>query len=177
MKDKNSKTQENLMTAFLRESGAFNEYTWYAEQAKKDGFEQISKVFTQFASNEQAHAKIWFKLFHGISGTEDNLKDSADLENYERTVLYKEFARVAREEGFDDVAEIFDGVSAIERQHEQRYKALFEKVKKGEVFESEKEVVWECSNCGHTHKGLNPPQVCPVCSHPQAFFAIKPKQN
>ena len=172
MKDKKSKTQENLQTAYLRESGAFNEYTFYAEQAKKDGYEQISKIFTQFAMNEQAHAKVWFKLFHGIAGTEDNLKDAADLENFERTVLYADFAKTAREEGFNDIAEIFDGVAAIERQHEEKYKQLLECVKNDKCFSSEKEVWWQCSNCGHRHKGLTAPEKCPVCSHPQAFFAV-----
>lgn len=172
MKLKDSKTQQNLMTAFLRESGAYNEYTFYAQQAKKDGYEQIYNIFTQFADNEQAHSKIWFKLFHGIAGTEQNLKDAADLENYERTVLYSEFAKVAREEGFPDIAELFDGVAVIERQHEETYKCLLNKVKTDTVFVSEKEVVWKCNNCGHTHKGKTPPETCPVCSHPKAFFQI-----
>lgn len=176
MKDSKSKTQENLMTAFLRESGAFNEYTFYAEQAKKDGFEQIYNIFTQFAQNEQAHAKIWFKLFHGISSTKDNLKDAADLEHFERTVLYSDFAKTAREEGFDDIADIFDGVATIERQHEEVYKTLLDKVKKDSVFSSVKEENWKCLNCGHTHLGLTPPKTCPVCSHPQAFFTIE-QQN
>ncbi|MBQ3492831.1 MAG: rubrerythrin family protein [Clostridia bacterium] len=177
MKDKQTKTQENLMTAFLRESGAFNEYTFYAEQAKKDGYEQIYRIFTQFASNEQAHAKVWFKLFHTIAGTEENLKDSADLENFERTVLYSEFAKTAREEGFEDIAKLFDGVAAIERQHEEKYKELLEQVKNKKVFESQQETWWQCSNCGHRHKGFTPPEKCPVCSHPIAFFSVMPGQN
>ena len=172
MKDIKSKTQENLHKAFLRESGAFNAYSFYAEQAKKDGYEEISKVFTQFAANEQAHAKVWFKLFHGISNTQDNLKDAAELENFERTVLYTDFAKIAREEGFEDIAALFDGVSAIERQHEEKYKQLLECVKNDKCFSSEEEVWWQCSNCGHRHKGLTAPEKCPVCSHPQAFFAV-----
>lgn len=168
----NSKTKNNLMTAFLRESGATNEYYFYAEQAKTDGYEEIAKVFTLFSENEKAHSKVWFKLFHKIAGTEENLKDAADLENYERSVLYSEFAATAREEGFEDIAKLFDGVAAIERQHEEQYKTFYEKVKNGCVFESQKEVVWKCANCGHTHKGKTPPEKCPVCSHPKAFFSI-----
>jgi len=167
---KDSKTYQNLMTAFLRESGAYNEYTFYAQQAKKDGFEAIYNTFTTFADNEQAHAKIWFKLFHGIAGTEDNLKDAADLENYERTVLYSEFSKVAKEEGFPDIAELFDGVAVIERQHEEEYKRLMQKVKNDTMFSEKQEVSWKCNNCGHIHKGTEAPLTCPVCSHPQAFF-------
>ena len=177
MKLKDSKTYQNLMTAYLRESGAYNEYTFYAEQAKKDGYESIYNIFTQFANNEQAHSKIWFKLFHGISNTEENLIDAADLENYERSVLYSEFSKVAKEEGYDDIAKLFDGVSAIERQHEQVYRDLAEKVKKDQMFLSKKEVWWKCGNCGHLHKDLSAPMVCPVCSHPQAFFSIDNTKN
>ncbi len=172
MKLKDSKTYQNLMTAYLRESGAYNEYTFYAEQAKADGFEAIYNTFTQFANNEQAHSKVWFKLFHGIAGTEDNLKDAADLENYERTVLYSEFANVAREEGFPDIAFLFDEVATIEHQHEEEYKRLMQKVKNKTMFSEEKEVSWKCNNCGHIHKGKTAPETCPVCSHPQSFFEI-----
>ena len=125
MNFENSKTKDNLMTAFMRESGASNEYYFYAEQAKKDGYEDIAKTFSLFADNEKAHSKVWFKLFHGIAGTEDNLKDAADLENYERKVLYAEFAKTAREEGFEDIAKLFDGVAAIERQHEEQYRTFY----------------------------------------------------
>ncbi len=172
MKLKDSKTYQNLMTAFLRESGAYNEYTFYAEQAKKDGYEEIYNVFTQFADNEQAHSKIWFKLFHGIAGTEENLKDAADLENYERSVLYAEFAKVAREEGYEDIAMLFDGVATIERQHEEEYKTLLQKVKNNTMFVEKQEVSWKCNNCGHIHKGKEPPEKCPICSHPKAFFSV-----
>ena len=172
MKLKDSKTYQNLMTAYLRESGAYNEYTFYAEQAKKDGYEAIYNIFTQFADNEQAHSKIWFKLFHGIASTEENLVDAADLENYERSVLYSDFAKVAKEEGYEDIASLFDGVAAIERQHEEAYRTLAEKVKNDQMFSSKKEVWWKCNNCGHLHKGLTAPELCPVCSHPQAFFGI-----
>ena len=159
------------MTAFLRESGAYNEYTFYAEQAKKDGFEAIYNTFTQFADNEQAHSKIWFKLFHGISCTEDNLNDAADLENYERSVLYSEFAKVARQENYNDIADLFDGVAVIEKQHEEEYKRLAQKVKNDTMFTEKSEVDWMCNNCGHIHKGKTAPEKCPVCSHPQAFFS------
>ena len=172
-----SRTKDNLMTAFLRESGAALEYGFYAEQAKVDGYQQISNTFNKFAENERAHAKVWFKLFHGIADTEENLKDSMDLENYERTKLYAEFAKVAEEEGFMDIKKLFDGVAAIERQHEQTYKMLFEKVQNDEVFSSENEVWWQCLNCGHLHKGLEPTETCPVCSHPKAYFTISQKQG
>ncbi len=166
-----SKTKENLMTAYLRESGATLEYEFYAEQAKTDGYEKISQTFKTFATNERAHAKVWFKLFHNIADTQGNLKDAMELENFERTVLYSQFAKDAREEGFTDIAEILDGVAAIERQHEEQYKQMFEQVKNGCVFESQEEVWWQCANCGHRHKGLTPPETCPVCSHPKAYFS------
>lgn len=171
-----SKTKKNLMTAFLRESGASLEYSYYAEQAEIDGFKQIANTFTNFANNEKAHAKVWFNLFHKIADTEGNLKDAIDLENYERTVLYAEFSKVAREEGFEDIAKLFDGVSAIERQHEEQYKTMLEKVKNDCVFESQDEVWWQCSNCGHRHKGKTPPEKCPVCSYPKAYAQIFIKQ-
>lgn len=177
MKAKSSKTQENLMTAFLRESGAFNEYTFYAQQAKKEGYEEIYNVFTQFAMNEQAHAKIWFKLFHGISNTQENLKDSADLENFERTVLYNDFAKVAREEGHEDIATLFEEVAQIEKQHEERYLCLLEQLKTNKFFVQPKAGEWQCLNCGKISKGTEPPEQCPVCSHPKGFFKPLPKQN
>lgn len=171
-----SKTKNNLMTAFLREAGAMLEYSFYAEQATEDGFIQIAQTFTNFANNEKAHAKVWFKLFHNIADTQANLKDSIDLENFERTVLYSEFSKVAKEEGFDDVAKLFDGVAAIERQHEEQYKTMFEKVKNGCVFESDNEVWWQCINCGHRHKGKTPPETCSVCSYPKTYSQIFIKQ-
>ncbi len=176
MKQKDSKTQQNLMTAFLRESGAFNEYTFYAEQAKADGYEDIYRTFKQFAMNEQAHARVWFNLFHGVSTTVDNLKDAADLENYERSVMYADFADTAKREGFTDIAELFEGVSRVEGQHEEKYKEFYKKVKDEKVFESEEEVSWQCLNCGHIHTGKTPPETCPVCSHPKAYFKILSNQ-
>ncbi len=175
MKLKDSKTAQNLMTAYLRESGAYNEYTFYAEQAKTEGYEQIYNIFTQFANNEQAHAKVWFKLFHTISSTEENLKDAADLENFERTVLYADFAKEARKEGFEDIAQIFDKVAEIEKQHEERYLCLYKQLKEGTFFEKQEDGEWKCLNCGHTLMGTEPPESCPVCSHPKGFFM--PLQN
>ena len=173
----NSKTKQNLMTAYLRESGAYNEYTYYAEQAKTEGFEEIYNTFNTFAHNEQAHAKIWFKIWHGISCTKDNLKDAADLENFERTVMYSDFAKIAREEGYEDIAKLFDGVAAVERAHEERYKTFFDKINNNAVFSSAQETVWICLNCGHVHKGKTPPETCPVCSYPQAYFMIQKTEN
>ena len=177
MRLEDSKTKENLLTAFVKEAGAAAEYTFYAEQAKTDGYEQVYNVFTQFAANEQAHAKIWFKLFHGIAGTQDNLIDAADLEKHERTVMYADFAKVARSEGFEDIATLFDGVAEIEEQHEQRYRTLADDIKTGKVFCSKEIVEWQCANCGHIHSDKTPPEKCPICSHPKAFFAIMPEQN
>lgn len=170
-----SKTKENLLKAYLEESGAYNEYIFYAEQAKKDGYEYIHDVFKDFAENEKAHAKIWFKLFHGIADTEDNLKDAADLERHERVTVYAEFAKTAKDEGFDDIAELFDGVAQIEGMHEQKYRELHERLKNKTFFEGEKKTVWICANCGHIHKGEEPPESCPICSYPTAYFSVKPE--
>lgn len=172
MKFSDSKTKENLFTAYLRESGAYNEYYFYAQQAKKEGYEEIYNIFTKFANNEQAHAKIWFKLFHTIAGTKDNLLDAADTENFERTVLYSEFAKTADKEGFSDIAKLFRGVAEIEHHHENVYRCLAKNIDKKLVFEKEQETTWQCLNCGHIHVGKSAPQTCEVCSHPQAFFAV-----
>lgn len=177
MKLEKSKTAENLQTAYLRESGAFNEYTFYARKAKMEGYEQVYRTFTEFANNEQAHATIWFNLFHGIKGTKENLLDAADLENFERRVMYSGFAKTAREEGFTEIASLFDAVAKIENAHEQTYKTLANKIENGEMFASEKEVTWKCLNCGHTQKGLSAPEKCPVCSHPKAYFTVALKQS
>lgn len=170
---KGSKTEQNLMAAFAGESQARNKYDYYASKAKKDGYEQIAAIFQETAANEKEHAKMWFKLFHGINSTLDNLLDAAAGENYEWTEMYKEFAVVADEEGFHDIAEKFRGVAAIEKTHEERYNKLSAAVKGGEVFVKLEENVWVCRNCGHIHVGKSTPQVCPVCAHPQSYFELR----
>ena len=175
MELKGSRTEANLAAAFAGESQARNKYTFYASQAKKEGYEQISNFFTETANNEKEHAKIWFKLLHPIGLTEENLKDAAAGENYEWTEMYAEFAKVAREEGFTQIAAKFEMVGAIEKEHEERYLALMENIKQGKVFTRDGEQVWICRNCGHIHVGKNAPQICPVCDHPQAFFELKVK--
>ncbi len=174
MKDlKGTKTEANLMTAFAGESQATNKYTYYASKAKKDGYVQISKIFEETAANEREHAKIWFKLLEGIGTTAENLLHAAEGENYEWTDMYAAFAKEAREEGFDDIAKLFDGVAAVEKTHEERYKKLLENVKGGLVFSRDGDMMWECSNCGHIHIGKQAPEVCPVCDHPKAYFKLR----
>ena len=176
MELKGSKTEQNLMTAFAGESQAHVKYTYYQSQAKKDGYVQISKYFEETARNEREHAKIWFKLLHdGIAETTVNLQDAADGEHYEWTDMYKKFAEEAREEGFNKIAYLFDGVAAIEKHHEERYLALLNNIESGKVFKREGEVVWQCDNCGHIHVGAQAPSICPVCDHPQAHFQIYTK--
>ena len=175
MELKGSRTEANLMAAFAGESQARNKYTYYASQAKKDGFEQIAAIFEETAANEKEHAKLWFKQLHGgkIPSTLDNLKDAANGENYEWTDMYPEFAKVAKEEGFDDIAYLFEEVAKIEKEHEERYKKLLENVKDGLVFSKDGDKIWKCRNCGHICIGKEAPEVCPVCNHPQSFFEIK----
>lgn len=172
---KGSKTEANLQAAFAGESQATNKYTYFASKAKKDGYMQIAAIFEETAKNEREHAKIWYKLLNGgeISGTEENLRMAAEGENYEWTDMYKDFAKTAREEGFDDIARLFDGVAAIEAEHEKRYLALLDNVKGGVVFSRDGDVIWQCSNCGHICIGKQAPEVCPVCSHPKSYFQIK----
>ncbi|CDE88199.1 TPA: rubrerythrin family protein [Candidatus Gastranaerophilales bacterium HUM_20] len=174
---KGSKTEQNLMAAFAGESQARNKYTYYASQAKKEGFVQISKIFEETANNEKEHAKIWFKALHGdkIPDTLKNLEDAADGENYEWTDMYATFAKEAKEEGFETLAVLFEMVGKIEKHHEERYRKLLEAVKNNTVFEKSEKVVWECSNCGHVFEGDKAPQLCPVCKHPQAYFFMKAK--
>ena len=169
---KGSKTEQNLMAAFAGESQARNKYDYYASKAKKDGYEQIAAIFQETANNEKEHAKLWFKLFHGINSTLDNLLDAAAGETYVWTEMYKEFADIADKEGFHEIAAQFRGVAAIEKHHEERYKKLAEAVKGGEVFVKLNENVWICRNCGHIHVGKSAPQACPVCAHPQAYFEL-----
>ena len=171
---KGSKTETNLMTAFAGESQARNKYTYYASKAKKDGYVQIAALFEETANNEKEHAKIWFKLLHGgIGDTIDNLKDAAAGENYEWTDMYAGFAKTAREEGFDHIADLFEGVAKIEKEHEERYLKLVKNLEDGLVFSRDGDVIWQCANCGHIVIGKKAPEVCPVCAHPQAYFAIK----
>ncbi|WP_330635456.1 rubrerythrin [Frisingicoccus sp.] len=170
---KGSRTESNLWKAFAGESEARNKYTYFASKAKKDGFVQISKLFEETANNEKEHAKIWFKLLGGIGTTEENLLSAAEGENYEWTDMYAEFAKVAREEGFDDIAALFEGVAQIEKEHEERYRKLLANIEGGLVFSREGDMIWECSNCGHIHIGKEAPEVCPVCAHPKAHFQLK----
>ena len=172
---KGTKTEANLQTAFAGESQARNKYTYYASKAKKDGYVQIGKIFEETANNEKEHAKIWFKLLHGgeMPDTPANLLDAAEGENYEWTDMYAEFARVADEEGFTELAEKFRGVAAIEKSHEERYRALLKNVETNAVFEKSSVKVWECRNCGHIVVGTKAPDICPVCSHPQSYFEVR----
>ena len=163
-----TKTEQNLLAAFAGESQARNKYTYYASKAKKEGFEQISALFLKTAENEKEHAKLWFKELNGIGSTAENLADAADGENYEWTDMYEGFAKTAEEEGFPELAEKFRGVAAIEKHHEERYRALLKNVETKQVFEKSSVKVWECRNCGHIMVGEKAPDVCPVCAHPSA---------
>lgn len=170
-----TKTEKNLETAFAGESQARNKYTYFASKAKKDGYEQIAAIFLETADNEKEHAKMWYKELHGgaVEDTATNLEAAADGENYEWTDMYAEFAKTAREEGFDELAEKFEGVAEIEKHHEERYRKLLENVKEKKVFSKDGESIWVCRNCGHIVIGKVAPEVCPVCAHPQAYFEIK----
>ena len=170
-----TKTEANLQAAFAGESQARNKYTYFASKAKKEGFVQIAAIFEETAKNEQEHAKIWFKLLHGgeIGTTAENLLAAAEGENYEWTDMYYEFAKVAREEGFEEIAKLFDGVAAIEKEHEERYRKLLANVKGDLVFSKDGDAVWQCSNCGHIVVGKKAPEVCPICAHPQAYFQVR----
>ena len=171
---KGSKTEQNLMEAFAGESMARNKYTYYASKARKEGYVQIAELFEETAANEKEHAKIWFKLLHdGIGSTMDNLKDAAAGENYEWTDMYDKFAKEARAEGFDSIAALFEGVAAIEKEHEERYLKLLQNIEDGIVFSRDGDTIWKCKNCGHIHVGPKAPDVCPVCAHPQAYFEVK----
>lgn len=174
MKDiKGTQTEKNLLEAFAGESAARNKYTFFAEVAKKEGYEQIAAIFEETAHNEKEHAELWFKALGMLGSTPENLLAAAAGENYEWTTMYANFAKIAREEGFNDIAVKMEKVAEIERQHEERYKKLLENVKENKVFEREEEQVWICRNCGHEHKGAKAPKVCPVCAHAQSYFEIK----
>ncbi|MFA6856655.1 MAG: rubrerythrin family protein [Treponema sp.] len=171
---KGSKTEANLETAFAGESKARNKYTYFAGKARKDGYEQIAAIFEETAENEKEHAKLWFKLLHnGIGTTAENLKDAAAGEYYEWTDMYPGFAKTAKEEGFDAIARLFEGVAAIEKTHEERYRKLLKNVNDNVVFSKEGDAIWQCRVCGHIVVGKTAPEVCPVCGHPQSFFQVR----
>lgn len=182
---KNTKTEKNLLTAFAGESQARNRYTYFASKATKDGYVQISKIFEETANQEKEHAKRLFKFLEGgeveISGafpagvigkTADNLKGSAAGENYEWTEMYPSFAKTARDEGFDDIAEVFEAIAVAEKQHEKLYLALMKNIREDKVFKKDRKVFWVCQNCGYVHFGEEAPEVCPACAHPQAYFKL-----
>lgn len=171
---KGSQTEKNLWTAFAGESQAYNKYGYYASVAKKEGYERVAQNFLETSGNEKEHAKIWFKVLHGgsIPDTVENLKDAAAGENYEWTEMYKEFAETAEKEGFKDLAYKFKAVGAIEKHHEERYRALLKKVEDGTMFQRSEKTVWICSNCGHIVEAEKAPEVCPVCAHPKSYFMV-----
>ena len=173
MELKGSKTEKNLMEAFAGESQARNKYTYFASVAKKEGYEQIAAIFEETANNEKEHAKLWFKALGELKGTMENLEAAAAGENYEWTDMYDTFAKEAEEEGFARLAAQFRAVAAIEKTHEERYRALIANIKGNQVFEKAGIVVWECRNCGHLHIGEKAPEVCPVCAHPQSYFELR----
>ncbi len=175
MEFKGSRTEQNLRDAFSGESQARNKYTFYASKAKKEGYVQISNFFTETANNEKEHAEIWFKLLHGgeVPATTVNLLDGVNGEKYEYETMYKDFADIAREEGFDDIARLFEGVGNIEKDHMERYKKLLENIENGVVFKRKEKIFWICTNCGHIHDAEEAPGKCSVCSHAQAYFEIR----
>lgn len=174
---KGTKTEENLKKALAGESEARTKYDFFASQAKKDGYEQISAIFAETALNEKEHAKLWYKELHGgaVEPTDINLEAAAAGENYEWTDMYAEFAKTAREEGFEELAKKFEGVAAIEKSHEERYRKLLKNIKDKKVFSRDGDAIWVCRNCGHIVIGKDAPEVCPVCNHPQAYFELKPE--
>jgi rubrerythrin len=175
MKLKGSRTEQNLKAAFANESKARNEYTYFASQAKKEGYVQISKIFEETANNEREHAKIWFKLLNGgsIFDTVENLKSAVAGENYEWTEMYPKFAKEAEEEGFQEIAFLFNAVAEIEKNHEKRYKKLAENLRSDRVFKKESNVIWKCSNCGYSIQSREAPELCPLCKHIRAFFELE----
>ena len=169
---KGSKTEQNLMTALQGEAFAHMKYEFYASQAKKDGFVEIQDIFLETSANEKEHGKVWFKMLHdgAVPYTLTNLKESMEVEQYEWSGMYKNFAKSAREEGFDDIAEKFEQTATVEKAHEQRYKTLAKNIQRDRVFKKSKEITWKCNNCGYLHKGKNAPEKCPMCDHPQAHY-------
>ncbi|MBD5410845.1 MAG: rubrerythrin family protein [Treponema sp.] len=172
MELKGSKTEKNLQAAFAGESQARNKYTYFASKARKEGYEQIAAIFEETANNEKEHAELWFKRLNGIGTTAENLKAAAEGENFEWTDMYNDFAKVAREEGFEDIAKQFEGVAAIEKHHEERYRKLLKNVEDKLVFSKDGDAIWQCRNCGHIVVGKDAPKVCPVCAHAQSYFEI-----
>ena len=172
---KGTKTEKNLQEAFAGESMARNKYSYFASKAKKDGYVQIAAIFEETAANEKEHAKMWYKLLNGgkVSDTEKNLEDAASGENFEWTDMYARMAQEAREEGFDEIAEKFEGVAAIEKEHEERYRKLLKNIRDKKVFSKDGDVIWQCANCGHIVIGKKAPEECPVCNHPQSYFQVK----
>jgi len=172
---KGTKTEKNLQEAFAGESQARNKYTYFASKAKKDGYVQIAAIFEETAANEKEHAKLWYKYLNGgsVSDTVTNLEDAANGENFEWTDMYARMAREAREEGFDEIADKFEGVAAIEKEHEERYRKLLDNIRQERVFSKDNDVIWQCSNCGHIVIGKKAPEECPVCNHTQAYFQVK----
>jgi rubrerythrin len=172
---KGTKTEKNLQEAFAGESMARNKYSYFASKAKKDGYVQIAAIFEETAANEKEHAKMWYKLLNGgkVSDTEKNLEDAATGENFEWTDMYARMAQEAREEGFDEIAEKFEGVAAIEKEHEERYRKLLKNIRDMKVFSKDGDVIWQCANCGHIVIGRQAPEECPVCNHPQSYFQVK----
>lgn len=169
-----TRTEENLRNAFAVETQAMAKYQYYAEKAKSEGMESIYKIYNEIANNEKAHGKIWFKLLHNseVPTTIENLNDSANGEHTEWATMYKDYAEIAKEEGFVQIAELFKGVSIIEKQHEDKYKELYTQVENNTVYSKEKIVDWKCENCGHTQKSESAPDKCPVCSHPKGWFSV-----
>jgi len=172
---KGTKTEKNLQEAFAGESMARNKYTYFASKAKKEGFVQIAAIFEETAGNEKEHAKMWYKYLNGgaVGSTVENLADAANGENFEWTDMYARMAREAREEGFDEIAEKFEQVGAIEKEHEERYRKLLKNIEDKKVFSKDGDAIWQCTNCGHIVIGKQAPEVCPVCDHPQAYFQVK----
>ncbi len=172
MELKGSKTEQNLQAAFAGESQARNKYTYFASVAKKEGYEQISAIFTETAGHEKEHAEMEFKFLNGIGNTMENLKAAASGENYEWTEMYPEFEKVAREEGFTKIADFFKEVAEVEEEHEKRYLALLKNIEESKVFKKDETIKWKCRNCGYIHEGTEAPVKCPVCAHPQSYYEV-----
>ena len=175
MELKGSQTEKNLQAAFAGESQARNKYTYFASKARKEGYEQIAAIFEETANNEKEHAKMWFKLLEGgeVKSTAENLKAAAEGENYEWTDMYADFAKTAKAEGFDDIAALFEKVAKIEKSHEERYLKLLKNIEDKKVFSKDGDAIWVCRNCGHIIVGKSAPEICPVCSHPKAYFELR----